>query len=144
MRKILMVVAVAAFCLSTMQTSAYAQDTEGLPSLTEESTPSVSTNPKSVFLIICESNPEQLCVLDSKGSWISDVRSAKINFTIGSTKPQIECTMWAGPFKPSAPRVSTWDLVQIKSVDQDKFQTVIDSLQNDSSAVRKLITNNNL
>lgn len=141
-----MVAAVAVFCLSTMQTSAFAQDSEGLPSLTEDNTPSVEvkSDPKSVFLLICESNPEQLCVLDSSGSWISDVRSAKINFTIGSTKPQIECTMWAGPFKPSSPRVSTWDLIQIKSVSQEKFQTVIDSLQNDSAAVRKLISNNNL
>ena len=145
MRKILMVVALSAFCLpATLQ--AQEEGENALPSLAEtEAQTSVNTaDTKTVFLLICESDPQLLCVLDNKGNWINEVRSAKINFTIGEGKPQIECTMWAGPFKPSKPKVITWDLIQIKSIDKQKFQTIIDSLQSDPSAVRKMITNNNL
>ena len=150
MRKLLLV-ALFAIAIMTVQSEsnlAFGQDetvdqtdVTTLPSLTE--TADVKAV-KAVFLLLCESDPQLMCVLDADGIWISNVRSAKIDFVIGLAKPQIECTMWSGPFKPTKPKVTSWDLLQVKSVTKDKFQTVVDSLQTDSAAVKKMITNSNL
>lgn len=89
---------------------------------------------KSAFLIICDTNPSKVIVLDDTGKWMHRVRETEIKID-GNT--MMKCTMYEGYYRPSSPEVKTWKLAQIKTVSETEFQTMINSLQISPDAVRK-------
>ena len=103
-----------------------------------DKTPVATEN--SVFIIICDEKPGQAFVLDSTGKWLSTVRDVTISFTIGQKVPSVICTLWSGPFKPSNPEVKAFELMQLKSVTNAEFQSMIDALQTDPDAISRQIT----
>jgi len=94
--------------------------------------------PDSVFIVVCDANPSQILILDEDGKWIDTIRSIELSFVMGQ-RPNVKCTMWSGPFKPTVPDVKVWNLAQLKSVSEDEFQQMVDSLQTDPEAVRRRI-----
>lgn len=87
-----------------------------------------------VFIIFTDSKPDQLIVLDDNGTWMPNVKSVKIEMTIGEA-PTCTCTMWEGYYKPSNPITKTWSLKQAQSATPQEFQGMIDSLQKNPSAL---------
>lgn len=115
----------------------------GQESPTEEETTLTTAAPAqgSAFIIVCDSSPNQVIVLDSQGKWLPTVRSAKVEIEIG--KPaSITCVMWSGQFKPSNPETRTWTLSQMKSVNAQQFQTYVDQLQTNPNAIAQGMTGN--
>lgn len=103
---------------------------------TEDTTLTTATAQQSAFVIICDSKPNQIIVLDSTGEWLPTVRQAYIAIEIG--KPStIVCSMWSGQFKPTNIASKTWSLSQIKTVSVTQFQIYIDKLQIDPLAIAK-------
>lgn len=90
----------------------------------------------SAYLIICDSDPEKIIVLDESGKWLPTVKSADIQFAVGQ-KPKITCILYSGAFKPTNPTTKTSLLSEVKTVTATEFQGMIDSLQVDPSALRK-------
>ena len=97
-----------------------------------------------VFVIVCDAKPGQMLILNDQGDWVPDAREAKINVAIGpEAKPSIECTMWTGLFRPTNPVIRNGTVNQIKSVNIDEFQKMVDDLQVDPSAIKKALMANN-
>lgn len=92
----------------------------------------------AVFIIACDADPKKLIVLDSMGKWLSDVKSTQITFALNS-QPVVVCTMYQGLIRPTQPKIGTWKLAQFKSVSLKEFQDMIDALQKDPDAVRKML-----
>lgn len=95
----------------------------------------------SILVIVCDSKPEKLLVLDAAGKWIPSVQSIEVKLEIGRTTPKAICTLWSGPIKPTKPEVRTWDLAQLKSVSSSEFDQMVDQVQSDPEAIRKRLTN---
>lgn len=89
-----------------------------------------------VFVIVTDSKPDQIIVLDDKGKWISNVREVRLAMNLGSPA-QCTCTMWDGFFRPTTPLEQKWPLKQLKSVTATEFQGMIDKLQSDHNAAAK-------
>lgn len=94
---------------------------------------------KSVFLIVCDSAPNKIIILDDTGRWIHRVKEAEIKID-GSSTSTVKCLMYEGAFRPSQPETKTWRLSQIKTVSDVDFQGMIDGLQTDPEAVKKKLT----
>lgn len=92
-----------------------------------------------VFVIVCDAKPSQWLVLDSTGKWIPSVRAVDVTLTIGDNAPKATCTMWSGPIRPKNPIVKNWTLAQLKSVTEEEFSEMLDSLQDDPEAIRRRI-----
>lgn len=97
--------------------------------------------PESVFLIVCDANPDKIIVLNGQGKWIPTVKEAMIKFQTG-IKPKITCMMYSGFYKPTNPEVKVWQIAQLKSVTPVEFQQMIDSLQKDPESIKKAIPQN--
>ena len=89
----------------------------------------------SVFIIICDEKPGQVFVIDSAGKWLSTIRDVTISFSIGQKIPSVVCTLWSGPFKPTNPEIKTFELVQLKSVTNNEFQSMIDASETDPEVI---------
>lgn len=94
----------------------------------------------AILVIVCDSNPEQILVLDSDGKWIPSVQSIEVKLEIGRSTPKAICTMWSGPLKPKNPEVKIWNLSQLKSVSASEFEQMVDSVQTDPEAIKKRLT----
>lgn len=93
---------------------------------------------QSVFILMCDASPEKVIVLDTSGRWISKAREIEIKLG-GGGMAAVKCVMYEGAYKPRNPLVKTWKLGQISTVSENRFQEMIDNLQNDPEAVKKLI-----
>lgn len=107
---------------------------ESQESQEETQTQSTKYSTEHIFIIFTDSKPDQVIVLDDNGIWMPDVKSIKIEMEIGQ-QPTCSCVMWSGYYKPSNPFKQTWSLKQARSVDPEKFQSMIDDLQKDPSAI---------
>lgn len=87
-----------------------------------------------VFIIIADSSPDQVIVLDANGKWLPDIKSVTFTVTIGED-PTCTCVMWSGFYRPTDPVEITWPLRQVRSVGLTEFKSMIDSLQNDPMAL---------
>lgn len=90
---------------------------------------------KPAFVVICDSSPDRIIVLDELGKWVHRVKEAEIR--IEGQVSTIKCLMYEGTFRPSNPEIKVWKLIQIKSVPDAEFQSLIDGLQTDPDAVKK-------
>lgn len=109
--------------------------------LIQEPAAQVQPQPNNnVLLIVCDAEPSKFILLDSEGKWLSNVREAKINYTL-LAQPTIDCVMYEGPFKPKKPKTKTWNIVELKSVSSEVFYSYVDSLQDDPLAIRKMLNN---
>jgi hypothetical protein len=90
-----------------------------------------------VFLVICDSSPSKIIVLDDTGKWLHRVRDTEIKID-GST-PIIKCTLYEGHYRPTSPEIKVWRLNQIKTVSETEFQNMINKLQSDPEAVKKIL-----
>ena len=108
----------------------------------QQAIPRLDSQPASgsILVIVCDSKPEKLLVLDATGKWIPAVQSVELKLEIGRTTPKAICTLWSGPIKPTNPEVKTWDLAQLKSVSAAEFDKMIDSVQTDPDAIKKMLT----
>lgn len=111
----------------------------GLVHAQEPDTPAPPVANDSVFIIVCDAQPSQVLVLDSNGKWLSSVRTIEMTLVIGDTSPKVKGTMWSGPIKPKTPIVKTWTLAQLKSVTEEEFTEMVDSLQGDPDAIRRRV-----
>lgn len=93
----------------------------------------------NVLLIVCDAEPSKFILLDSDGKWLANVREAKINYSL-LAQPTIDCVMYEGPFKPTKPKTKTWNIVELKSVSSEEFYNYVDSLQDDPSAIKKMLS----
>jgi hypothetical protein len=89
---------------------------------------------RSAFLVVCDTSPSKIIVLDDTGKWLHRVRETEIKIDTNAT---MKCIMYEGHYRPSNPEIKTWRLAQIKTVTEAEFQSMINNLQNDPDAVRK-------
>jgi hypothetical protein len=95
-------------------------------------------SPGEAYVIVCDSNPSRVIVLDSQGKWISGVRTVEIKFEI--TQPAtLQCLVYEGSIKPTKPPIKTWKLAQLKSVPTAEFQKMIDELQENPDGIRSML-----
>lgn len=99
--------------------------------------PQIDTD-KSAFLIICDTAPHKIIVLDDTGKWMHRVRETEIKIDSNSTL--MKCVMFEGHYRPSSPESKNWKLAQIKTVSETEFQTMINELQSDPDVVRKKLS----
>ena len=90
---------------------------------------------KQVFVMVCDSAPHKLIILDESGKWMHRVKEADIRIDNGNST--VRCMLYEGSFKPTSPEVKTWRLAQLKSITEAEFQSHIDNLQTDPDAVKK-------
>jgi len=114
-------------------------DSPTIEETTLASAPTATTPAANAFVIVCDSRPNQIIVLDAQGKWIPTVQSATIKVEIGHS-PQITCVMWSGLFKPTNPETKVWTLAQMKSVTAQQFQQYVDQLQTDPSAIARSLS----
>lgn len=91
----------------------------------------------AAFLIVCDSDPSQILVLDSTGKWLPDVKEAEVVVKLGRPA-QLKCILWAGNIKPSKPAILSWDLAQIQSASLEEFQGMVDGLQSDPTFIKRV------
>lgn len=91
----------------------------------------------AVFLIVCDSDPTKIIVLDNSGKWMNNVKAANVSMKLGQPT-SLECIMWDGPFKPSNPSCLTWELLQLQSMSAVEFQKMTDGLQSDPLFIKKI------
>lgn len=99
--------------------------------------PRLDSDVKNAFIIICDTSPGKTIVLDENGKWLHRVK--ELDIRLESNTLMMKCVMYEGPYKPSAPEIKSWRLSQVKSVSEQEFQTMINALQTDYDAVKRLI-----
>lgn len=90
------------------------------------------------LVIVCDANPNQMIILDSNGKWLSSVRNVEFKIDINNSAT-ITCIMWNGPIRPTNPKIETWQLSQLKSVAENDFKSIVDSLQKDPEAIHNML-----
>ncbi len=101
--------------------------------LPNEESPKPETLP-SAFVIVCDSAPGKVIVLDKDGKWISTTKAVDVRFIIGH-EATISVVIYEGIVKPSKPEIRVWHLAQLKSVSALEFQKMVDNLQTDPTAI---------
>jgi len=112
----------------------------------EEDAPSVKKDDEiprldasmSAFVIVCDSQPSKMLVLDSTGKWMSTVKSVDVKVEIGQPAT-ITCTLYEGYLKPTKPQVRTWQLAQMKTVTATEFQQMVDAIQSNPDAIKDML-----
>lgn len=95
---------------------------------------------QKIHKIVCDENPNRIIVVDEHGKWMATVRETTTITTANPDSPvMVTCVMYEGLIKPSQPLTKTWRLASEKSLSAAEFQQLIDALQNDQEAVKKLI-----
>ncbi len=92
--------------------------------------------PSPAYLVVCDSDPSKIIVLDVTGKWLSEVKTASIVIKIGSPAT-LRCELYSGSIRPSRPNIMNWDLAQVQSVTNADFQSMIDNLQTDPTYVKR-------
>lgn len=91
--------------------------------------------PKAAFLLICDTTPSKVIILDETGKWLH--RAKEIEVKVDGSTSTIKCTLYEGHYRPSSPEIKSFRLSQVKTVSETEFQTMINNLQTDPDAVRK-------
>ena len=92
-------------------------------------------DPKSAFLLICDSSPSKIILLDEAGRWMHRVKEIEVR--IDGNSSVVKCTSYEGHYRPTSPDVRQFRLSQVKTVSESEFQAMINNLQTDPDAVRK-------
>lgn len=89
------------------------------------------------FLIVCDSAPNRILILDDAGKWMHRVKETEIKIDSNQSST-VKCLMYEGAFRPSRPESKTWRLSQVRTVSDAEFQALVDNLQTDPEAVKKM------
>lgn len=92
-------------------------------------------DPKSAFLLICDTSPSKIILLDEAGRWMHRVKEIEVR--IDGNSSVVKCTSYEGHYRPTSPDVRQFRLSQVKTVSESEFQVMINNLQTDPDAVRK-------
>ena len=107
-------------------------------SLVSQDIPRLDGDPKTTFLLVCDTAPSKIIVLDDNGKWLHRVKEAEIK--IDGTTASIRCTLYEGHYRPTSPDIKIYRLSQVKSISESDFQTLINNLQDDPTAVKRFLS----